>query len=72
MSRITSGEAPTGVEDDLPDAALFVIETAPRWAEPILDILSFEVSWEGQNKEETIARLEQAENYSLVSGRLYR
>lgn len=72
LSRITSGEAPTGVDDDLPDATLFVIEIAPRWAEPILDILSYGVSWEGQDKEETVARLEQAENYSLVSGRLYR
>ena len=32
LSRITSGEQPTGVEDDLPDTALFKIETTPKWA----------------------------------------
>ena len=37
-----------------------------------MDILSSEVSWEGQDKEETVACLEQAENYSLMSRRLYR
>ena len=29
LSRITSGEAPTGIDDELPDAALFQIDIAP-------------------------------------------
>ena len=29
LSRVTSGEAPIGVDDDLPDAALFVIDITP-------------------------------------------
>ena len=29
LLRITNGETPVGVNDDLPDATLFMIETAP-------------------------------------------
>src|SRR5271156_6467063 len=52
LSRITSGEAPTGVDDELPDATLFLIETAPRWSEPIIQVLStgrFEPTYPGQD-----------------------
>ena len=33
------GEAPDGVNDDLPDAYLFNIEMVPRWSEPMIPIL---------------------------------
>lgn len=36
LSRITSGEAPMGVDDDIPDATLFRVETAPRWSVKII------------------------------------
>ena len=35
MSRIPNGEALTGVDDDLPDAPLFLIDLVPEWAEEI-------------------------------------
>ena len=40
MSRITNGEAPAGVDDDLPDATLFQIEYVPRWSKRITKFLS--------------------------------
>ena len=40
LSRVTNGEEPVGVEDDLPDAALFQVETAPKWSEQIIRLLS--------------------------------
>ena len=65
LSRITSGEAPTGVEDDMPDSTLFLVETAPKWSEPILDILTTgHVQLQNNN---TIWR-----PYKLISGRLYK
>ena len=65
LSRITSGEAPIGVEDDMPDSTLFLVETAPKWSEPILDILTTgQVQLQNNN---TIWR-----PYKLISGRLYK
>ena len=40
MSRITNGEAPTRVDDDLPNATLFQIESVPRWSRIIAEFLS--------------------------------
>ena len=42
LSQITNGESPTGVEDDLSDATLFQVETAPKWAEHIIRLLSID------------------------------
>ena len=39
MSRITSGEEPIGVDDDLPDAALFQVEMVPKWSERMVHFL---------------------------------
>ena len=72
MSRLTHGEEPIGVEDDLPDAVLFVIETAPRWSEPILEVLSSHAPWARSDSNMTIAQLEESSQYILVLGRLYR
>ncbi|MCO5567076.1 hypothetical protein L7F22_020761 [Adiantum nelumboides] len=39
LSRITNGEAPTGVDDDLPDTSLFMVETILEWNEKIVNFL---------------------------------
>ena len=72
LSRITSGEAPTGVDDDIPDATLFRIETAPRWSAKIIEVLT--TGWVSQPSltTESIAELETCALYKLFSGRLYR
>ena len=40
LSRLTSGEKPVGVDDDLPDAYLFNIEMVPRWSEELIPLLT--------------------------------
>ena len=72
LSRITSGEAPTGVDDDLPDAALFLVEIAPRWSKRILEVLSIDAQWQENDMPTSIALLEESTHYSLLSRRLYR
>ena len=49
LSRKITGEDPTGVEDDLPDAYLFNIEIIPRWSEEIVQLITLGC-WD-QNKE---------------------
>ena len=72
MSRITNGEAPIGVNDELPDSTLFKVETAPRWSKHILEVLSTSISWQRENNPLSIAQLEESQHYVLLSGRLYR
>ena len=40
LSRLTNGEEPIGVDDDLPDAYLFNIEMVPRWSEDLIPLLT--------------------------------
>ena len=72
LSRITSGESPTGVDDDISDTTLFRIETAPRWSAKIIEVLT--TGWVSQPSltTESIAELETCALYKLFSGRLYR
>ena len=72
LSRITNGEAPTGVEDDLPDATLFLIDIAPRWVEPILEVLSVTAEWAPKDAQTTLNQLRESDRYTIISGRLYR
>ncbi|MCO5586798.1 hypothetical protein L7F22_040740 [Adiantum nelumboides] len=36
LSRLMHGEAPIGIDDDLPDAYLFNIDMVPRWSEDVI------------------------------------
>ena len=72
LSMITSGEAPTRIDDELPDAALFQIDIAPRWAEAILQVLSLEALHAQDNIEESRTLLEESKKYLVISGRLYK
>ena len=72
LSRITNGEAPTGVDDDLPDAKLFTIEIAPRWAKGIISILSVKLSVKPDEPLQSERIWKQVEPYTLISGRLYK
>ena len=40
LSRLMNGDAPVGVEDDLPDAYLFNIEMIPKWSENYVPLLT--------------------------------
>ena len=72
LSRITNGEVPTGVDDNLPDATLFQIDIAPRWAEPILEVLSVTAEWAPKDAQTTLNQLRESDRYTIISGRLYR
>ena len=72
LSRITNCETPIGVCDDLPNATLFMVETAPQWSENILEVLFITTFWPKEGMARTIAQLEESEQYVLLSRRLYR
>ena len=40
MSRIPNGEPPTGIDDDLADATLFLVNSIPQWSEHIIEVLT--------------------------------
>ena len=40
MSRVPNGEIPTGIDDDLGDATLFLVDSIPQWSEHIIDVLT--------------------------------
>ena len=49
-----------------------MVETAPRWSEGILEVLSITTFWPKEGMARTIAQLEESKQYVLLSGRLYR
>ena len=59
------------MEDDLPDNTLFQVEKAPRWAEPIVQVLSIDYVMSSKDVEDIEYTLRKLEPYSLISGRLY-
>ena len=71
LSCITNGKSPTGIEDDLPDATLFQVETAPQWAKQIIRLLSINflaIPRDFNNPKDTLRTMER---YTLISGRLF-
>ena len=72
FSRITLGEAPIGVDDDIPDATLFQVETVPYWARPIVTFLSNGFVSDSHSYQSKLALVEESRDYQLISGRLYK
>ena len=70
LSRIMTGESPTGVDDDLSDATLFAVETAPRWAQTIVTFLSMGTI--SSDESNTMDIIEDSAPYQLISRQLYR
>ena len=71
LSRITNDESPIGIEDDLPDATLFQVKIAPRWAEQIVGLLSIDFLASPRDFSSREDALRTIERYTLISGRLY-
>ena len=72
LSRIMSGEAPMGVKDNLPDSTLFLVETAPRWAESIIEVLTSGFAKTKGLTFEAIDELFHYKPYVLISRKLYK
>ena len=72
LSRIDTREEPTRVEDNLPDAHIFRIESVPIELEEIAQFLEDGQAPEGMsmNKKQILAM--KAAPYSLINGFLYK
>ena len=70
LSRITSREAPTGINDNLPDAILFNIEWVPRWSEELVSFLHTAVV-PSDKLEEVVDFVKATNNFVLIAGHLY-
>ena len=71
LSHLTSGEAPKGIEDDLPDAYLFNIEMIPKWSEklvPLLTIGQLDIPLPIQEK---YSLIQKAASFVMLAGRMY-
>ena len=72
LSRIDTGEEPTWVEYDLPDAHLFRIEVVPAELEELTQFLEDGQALDGMStKKKQILALKDAP-YSLINGFLYK
>ncbi|MCO5573602.1 hypothetical protein L7F22_027374 [Adiantum nelumboides] len=72
LSRITNGEAPTGVDDELPDTSLFMVETIPEWSEKIVNFLVNGFPPKELHKDVVQRLIKECEPYSLIAGTLYK
>ena len=72
LSRMIHGEAPDGINDDLPDAYLFKIEMVPKWSESLISFLSIG-TWNNELCKSNSQRLiSQSSPYQIILGKLYR
>ena len=72
LSRIDTGEEPTGINDELPNSHLFHIEAVPEELEEISQFLETGQAPEGLNtKKKQILAMKDAP-YSLINGFLYK
>ena len=71
LSRLTHGEAPTGVEDDLPDAYLFNIEMIPRWSEEFVPLLTMGQMDIPIPMKEKQAMIQKTASFVMLAGRMY-
>ena len=72
LSKITSGEAPIVVDDDLLNTTLFKVEIAPRWAWSIASFISLGCLLNEDSFAKLLAIIEDSAPHQLVARRLYR
>ena len=69
VSRLTIGEAATGVPDDLPDAPLFQLEMAPKWSESVvLFLMTAQVPDSDASMEDQADFMYDCSNFQLIAG----
>ena len=71
MSRIPNGEPPIGIDDDLANATLFLLDSIPQWSKHIVDVLDHGLT-NIQNLGTQKARqiLKESADYQLIAGQL--
>ena len=60
-------EKPTRIDNDLPNAYLFKLETVPKWSENIVSLLTV-----GNIHDQPPQKVEETTLYALLAGRLYK
>ena len=72
VSRITTGKKAIGVDDDLPDAALFQVEMVPKWSERMVHFLTTTAFDDvSSDIEEQAEFMEACQYFQLLAGQLY-
>ena len=72
LSCIMIGEAPLGINDDLPNSTLFKVEIVPKWAKSFLEVLTTHFVDPKGFTFKFLATLALCRPYVLISRRLYR
>jgi len=72
LSRIWMGEAPTGVENELPNAPLFHVDYVPNWYPKLVEFLTIGLPPVGMSKTYVRWLLRLAQPYQFIVGKLYR
>ena len=71
LSRLTHGEPPIWVDDDLSDAYLFNIEMVPKWSEPWIPLLSIAQIEIPRSLPNVTDQILLGGKFKLIAGRLY-
>ena len=72
VSRLPNGEEPIGVEDEMPDAALFQLKMVPKWSERVVHFLTTaDVTDLGDNAYEKAEFLTASSRFQLISCQFY-
>ncbi|MCO5560567.1 hypothetical protein L7F22_014182 [Adiantum nelumboides] len=71
LSRLTNGELPIGVQDDLPDAYLFNVEMVPKWSKDVVPFLTMGTLRLSDSMEANLASVVNTQCFSILAGRLY-
>ena len=71
MSRVESGEDPTGIDDDLPDAHLFRVEAIPSKLVEIGQYLQEGKASDHYSEKKKILTIKYAP-FTLINGNLYK
>ena len=73
MSRIPNGEKSIGVDDDLQDAPLFLVDLVPEWAEEICHYLTNGLPTDTPVDMAKVRRLiTDVAPYQLIAGQFYK
>ena len=74
LSRLDTGDPPVGIEDELPDAALFQIQTeiSENWYDQMLHYLQDGIFLEGMDKDYRRRLALRSRPYLIIAGFLYK
>ena len=73
LSRLITGEAPIGVNDDLQDTYLFNVEMIPdEWSRNLVPLLTIGKLRLDDSMDMNLSLVEQSKEYSMIAGKLYK